>query len=63
MQWKSLFGGPPAAVSTSKMAPDPLLSFLYKTPAAADKCGDVQPDSSTEVSLAEENSEHILLER
>lgn len=62
MRWLSLIGMSSSAISTSKMVPDPLLSFLYNAPAA-DKSGDIQLGSSTEVSLEEENSENTSLDR
>ncbi|XP_015891984.1 protein DEHYDRATION-INDUCED 19 isoform X1 [Ziziphus jujuba] len=58
---RSLFGWS-SAVSTSKMAPDPLLSFLYNT-SPTDRSEKAQPDSSSEVSNEEKSSDHILLER
>lgn len=58
---RSLFGGS-SAVSTSKMAPDPLLSFLYNT-SPTGRSEKAQPDSSSEVSIEDKSSDHILSER
>jgi len=51
-----------SVVSTSKMAPDPLLSFIYNAPAV-DESESIQPDSSTEVSIEDENSDEPFSER
>ncbi|KAF3436499.1 hypothetical protein FNV43_RR23591 [Rhamnella rubrinervis] len=59
---RSPFGGSSSAVSTSKMAPDPLLSFLYNAPAT-NRAENVHSDSSSEVSVEEKSSDHLLLER
>ncbi|XP_050266831.1 protein DEHYDRATION-INDUCED 19 homolog 5-like [Quercus robur] len=61
-RFRTLPTGSSPAVSTSKMAPDPLLSFLYNAPAD-DKSESMQPDSSSEVSLEDENSEETILDR
>lgn len=58
----SIFPGSLSPASTSKMALDPLLSFLHNAPAA-DKLENVQPKLSPEVSLEEKSSDEILLER
>ncbi|KAG6704040.1 hypothetical protein I3843_07G111400 [Carya illinoinensis] len=60
--FQSLLAGSSPAVSTSKMAPDSLLSFLYNGPAAV-KSESVQPDSSTEVSMEDENPDESRLVR
>ena len=60
--FRTLPTGSSPVVSTSKMAPDPLLSFLYNAPAD-DKSESMQPDSSSEVSLEDENSEETILDR
>ncbi|XP_023913204.1 protein DEHYDRATION-INDUCED 19 homolog 3 isoform X1 [Quercus suber] len=61
-RFQTLPTGSSPVVSTSKMAPDPLLSFLYNVPAD-DKSESMQPDSSSEVSLEDENSEETILDR
>ncbi|GMY16992.1 protein DEHYDRATION-INDUCED 19 homolog 3-like isoform X1 [Fagus crenata] len=62
--FRSLPTGSSPVASTSKMAPDPLLSFLYNAPAAhKTETESMQTDSSTEVSLEDEKSEVTTLER
>ena len=60
--YRSTFAGSLSPASTSKMALDPLLSFLHGLPAA-DKSDDVQADFSAGVSLEEKGSQQTLLER
>lgn len=60
--FQSFPAGSSSVVSMSKMAPDPLLSFIYNAPAV-DKSGSIQPDSSTEVSIEDENSDEEMPER
>ncbi|XP_019440740.1 PREDICTED: protein DEHYDRATION-INDUCED 19 homolog 5-like [Lupinus angustifolius] len=61
--WQSFSAGLSPAMSTSKSAHDPLLSFLYSG-AADDECENVRPDTSSEVSSIEEiHSEESPLER
>ncbi|EXB95721.1 hypothetical protein L484_007471 [Morus notabilis] len=59
--FRSIFGGSPSPVSTSKMALDPLLSFLHKAPTS-EKSDDLQSISSAEVVLEEKTSEEASLE-
>lgn len=59
---QSLPAGSSPLVSTSKMAPDPLLSFLYNVPTA-DVSEGVQRDSSTELSLEDEAPNETVSER
>lgn len=59
---RSPFRGSPSAVSTSKMALDPLLSFLYNAPAI-NRAENVHSDLSSEESVEEKSSDHSLLER
>ncbi|KAK4558979.1 hypothetical protein RGQ29_008286 [Quercus rubra] len=61
-RFRTLPTGSSPVVSTSMMAPDPLLSFLYNAPAD-DKSESMQPDSSSEVSLEDENFEETILDR
>ncbi|XP_062083495.1 protein DEHYDRATION-INDUCED 19 homolog 3-like [Humulus lupulus] len=61
--YRSIFAEPISLVSTSKMALDPLLSFLQLANAAEDKPDTAQPNVSDEVSLEEKLSEQALLER
>ncbi|XP_059440513.1 protein DEHYDRATION-INDUCED 19 homolog 3-like [Corylus avellana] len=60
--FRSFPTGSSSVVSTSKMAPDPLLSFIYNAPAV-DESESIQPDSSTEVSIEDENSDEPISER
>jgi hypothetical protein len=63
-RFRSLPTGSSPVASTSKMAPDPLLLFLYNAPAAdKTETESMQTDSSTEVSLEDEKSEVTTLER
>uniref|UniRef100_A0A5B6YWC3 Uncharacterized protein n=2 Tax=Davidia involucrata TaxID=16924 RepID=A0A5B6YWC3_DAVIN len=50
-------------VSSSNMAPDPLLSSFFYNPPTADEPEIIQPSSSTEASLAEKSSDENMLER
>ncbi|XP_021889225.1 protein DEHYDRATION-INDUCED 19 homolog 3-like [Carica papaya] len=59
--FRSLLGGSSPPVTSTKMAPDPLLSFIYNVPTA-NKSETVQPDSSSEVSLEEKSSDTKTLE-
>ncbi|KAE8009424.1 hypothetical protein FH972_005861 [Carpinus fangiana] len=61
-RFRSFPTGSSSVVSTSKMAPDPLLSFIYNAPAV-DESESIQPDSSTEVSIEDENSDEPISER
>lgn len=58
--WQSFSTG--LSPTTSKAASDPWLSFLCG-PSAVDECENVQPDSSSEVSIEEIHSNDNVLER
>ena len=60
--WQSSTAGSSPLVSTSKTTRDPFLSFLYGA-SAADERENVQPDSSSEISIEEIQSDEITLER
>lgn len=60
--FQSFPAGSSSVVSTSKMAPDPLLSFICNAPAI-DEYESIHPDSSTEVSIEDENSDETISER
>lgn len=59
---RSILSDSSSVVSSSKMAPDPLLSFLYNVPSV-DKSESVQPGCSTEVTSQEKNTDEKMLER
>ncbi|XP_048230974.1 protein DEHYDRATION-INDUCED 19 homolog 6 isoform X2 [Ricinus communis] len=60
--FQCLLDVPSPAVSSSKMEPDPLMSFLYNA-IPADKSGSVQPHCLPDVVLEEKSSEENILER
>uniref|UniRef100_A0A5B6YVU8 Uncharacterized protein n=1 Tax=Davidia involucrata TaxID=16924 RepID=A0A5B6YVU8_DAVIN len=60
---QSLLEGSSHVVSSSNMAPDPLLSSFIYNPSTADEPEIMHPSSSTEASLAEESSDENMLER
>lgn len=59
--FRSIFGGLPSPISTSKMALDPLLSFLQKA-SASDLSDDLQSTSSAEVVIEEQSLEETSVE-
>ncbi|XP_011007806.1 PREDICTED: protein DEHYDRATION-INDUCED 19 homolog 6-like [Populus euphratica] len=60
--WQALFSGSSSVVSSSNLAPDPLLSFLCNVPPA-EKNESAQPSLSNTVTVEEKNSDMKLLER
>ncbi|KAK7396929.1 hypothetical protein VNO78_18092 [Psophocarpus tetragonolobus] len=60
--WQSFSAGLSPVKSNSKTASDPWLSFLYGA-SAVDERENVQPDSSSEVSIEEIQSNNKVLER
>jgi hypothetical protein len=60
--WQALFSGSSSVVSSSNLAPDPLLSFLCNVPPA-EKNESAQPSLSSKVTVEEKNSDVKLLER
>lgn len=60
--WESFYAGSSPVTSTSETARDPLLSFLCGA-AAAGEHQNVQPDSSSELSIEETHSDDTVLER
>ncbi|CAK7348361.1 unnamed protein product [Dovyalis caffra] len=59
---QSVLSGSSSVVSSSNLAPDPLLSFLCNV-SPAEKLESVQPTSSIKASLEEKSSDVKLLER
>ncbi|KAJ6940896.1 hypothetical protein NC651_006884 [Populus alba x Populus x berolinensis] len=60
--WQALFSGSSSVVSSSNLAPDPLLSFLCNV-TPAEKNESAQPSLSSKVTVEEKNSDVKLLER